>query len=104
MSCFTKILCLVRWVFPEYWMDNFDENNRSYNLVCVAENVDSMHVQEFLNLKIDGSITGYDENFLIGDALRLMIRCRIRARNSAGLNSKWLASDRLLMYRMWPQR
>jgi hypothetical protein len=61
-----------------------------------------LKVQEFLNFKIDGAFTtGYEENFLIKDALDLMIRCRIRALNSANLQSKWLASERLFFYSRW---
>ncbi|KAI1724242.1 hypothetical protein Ddc_05462 [Ditylenchus destructor] len=58
----------------------------------------------FLELAVDELLTGYDENFVVRERLPLLLRCRIRARNSYGLPSKWKQSSTLKLYKLYPNR
>ncbi|KAL3075185.1 hypothetical protein niasHS_013408 [Heterodera schachtii] len=90
----------VRWVGPELWWDNMQsaENNRFYELRCEIEDENEGMPQTFLKLNVDASINGYDENFLVRQPFPLLLRCRMRSVNGAGLFSRWIWTNTVKLY------
>uniref|UniRef100_A0A914CW32 Neurotransmitter-gated ion-channel ligand-binding domain-containing protein n=1 Tax=Acrobeloides nanus TaxID=290746 RepID=A0A914CW32_9BILA len=90
----------ARWVEPDYWNDNFNELSRSYDLMCEIEDEDTGMTKTFVNLTIEASFNGYDENFLF-PAMALIVRCKVRAKNSAELVSEWTMSRTVKLYELF---
>ncbi|KAL3093641.1 hypothetical protein niasHT_026679 [Heterodera trifolii] len=90
----------VRWVGPELWWDNMQSagNNRFYELRCEIEDEHEGMPQTFLKLNVDASMNGYDENFLVRQPFPLLLRCRMRSVNGAGLFSRWIWTNTVKLY------
>lgn len=54
-----------------------------------------------LNRDIPWEFTGFDENFVIHREVPLVVRCGIRCRNSAGLESDWTLSSDARLYKLY---
>uniref|UniRef100_A0A915EAC5 Uncharacterized protein n=1 Tax=Ditylenchus dipsaci TaxID=166011 RepID=A0A915EAC5_9BILA len=91
----------MRWIDPEYWNDNFNETDRVYELKCEIEDEDSGMTFTFFEIHTDSLISGYDENFVVHESLPLLLRCRIRAKNSYGLEGRWKWSKTVKLYKLY---
>uniref|UniRef100_A0AC35UG87 Uncharacterized protein n=1 Tax=Rhabditophanes sp. KR3021 TaxID=114890 RepID=A0AC35UG87_9BILA len=88
----------LRWTDPDFWHDNFNEQNRKYHVVCIAFGVVTKNPKvkihkknKFINIYISGMFTGFDENFQLADTVKF-VSCAIKAVNSHRLSSKWTKS------------
>uniref|UniRef100_A0A914HQM9 Uncharacterized protein n=1 Tax=Globodera rostochiensis TaxID=31243 RepID=A0A914HQM9_GLORO len=76
------------------------ENGRYCELRCELEDENERLPHTFLKLNVEASINGYDENFLVRQPFPLLLRCRMRSVNGAGLFSRWIWTNTVKLYKL----
>lgn len=83
----------LRWSEPNDWNDNFNETNRRYELKCTVTDVNRDVSRDLLDLRINWLFNGYHEKYRFPPDLDLLLACRVRPVNSAGLAARWTLTN-----------
>lgn len=85
----------ARWIEPNSWHDSgFSEDNRAYQLQCWIEQ-NGIVLKSLTDVRINGLYSGYNEKYQFPPNLDILLQCRVRPVNGAGLGGEWRLTNKI---------